>query len=169
MSVNRAKPKRPPGRPRKQPKPIEILPARAAKALNEPVKVRKLPVRITKLLESPTNESALHKHALRDLFGLYREKAVMQIAALATRSKSEDMRFAASKYILDRSDGPIPREVTGKDGAPLIPKPVDDRPKLAVLLGIQMANALGVQLPDAIEGEVTDSDDKLSATKDLDP
>lgn len=162
------------GRPRKPAHKVALMPeaeglALAAPEFQEiqqgeikpaPMPRTYLPKRVRKAVLKAGDDYTLAKPALRQLFGLYREKSVAVIAQIATRSRDEKMRFEAAKYILDRTDGPVPREISGKDGAPLIPKPVDDRPRLAMLLGIQMANALGVET--TIEGDA--DDDKLSET-----
>ena len=148
--------KRKPGRPKRPKLPVELMLPPPKKARVDEFQ-RRVPPKIQKILESDGKHPAsINKATLRDLFGVYREKSVAIIARLATHSRDERMRYDAAKYILDRTDGPVPREISGKDGAPLIPAPVDDRPRLAVLLGIKMADALGVTL----EGEASESDSK---------
>jgi hypothetical protein len=109
----------------------------------------------------------LSRATIKSLFGVYREKAINVVAMLAMRSRDERMRFEAAKYILDRTDGPVPRatEISGRDGSPI--QVSDERPKLAVLLGLSVAHALGieddkpVEIPGLVEPDAPDADSKI--------
>lgn len=96
---------------------------------------------------------------LDKLFGPYRDRAVRQIAILATKSRDEAMKFAASRYILDRTDGPIPKEVTGAKGQPLLPPQTTPRPSLADLLGVAVV-AAAVGARKAADDAAAAEDDK---------
>jgi hypothetical protein len=53
---------------------------------------------------------------LRDLAREHVEKAVKELARLATKAESETARVAAIKEILDRGYGKAPQPMTGEDG-----------------------------------------------------
>lgn len=106
-----------------------------------------------------TPESATAR-TLKDLFGgMTRERAVKVVMTIMTKSKDDELRFAAAKYVLDRTDGPVQRsvEIGGRDGGPIHVS--DERPSLAQLLGTAGQAAIG-HVP-TINGEASEPADDL--------
>lgn len=111
---------------------------------------------LVRTIKEPAISKTKIKLPLSELFGPNREKAVAVIVKLATKSRDELMRLTAAKYILDRTDGPIPKpiEIGGKDGSPLIHVTEDNRPSLAEIFGVGVRESLAST---GTEGEFRDN------------
>jgi hypothetical protein len=108
--------------------------------------------------EKKVGPATLIKRTIAELFAVHEQTAINEIVKLATKSKSENMRYTASTYIIARVRGEIPKpvEVSGKDGGKI---QVEDSTPAVMLL---IASALnGVQEPSKpatpiIEAQVSD-------------
>ena len=92
------------------------------------------------------------KKVAKDMFNALEPRCIRAIGWLVAHSKSEDMRFKAAQYLLDRSLGKIPdppKVFSGPDGGPI--QLEDRRPSLAILFGLDQMSK--TPLPPTIEGE----------------
>lgn len=153
-------------RPRGRPKGSVAFPMRKAgrpiptEEQKKQIAIARLERQRIQLAVRQINEGSIpnkkNKLPISELFGPNRAKAVNVIVKLATNSRDEAMRFAAAKYILDRTDGPIPKpiEIGGKDGSPFILATEDNRPSLAEIFGVGVRESLAST---GTEGEFRDN------------